>query len=73
MLWEHYNMFGDSCQQRKKSKKRLFRFLFFCLEKNFQKNEKNFKKGIDKEKVMWYNSQAVARRELRDSGTVIEN
>ncbi|MBR2293135.1 MAG: hypothetical protein IKA44_02350, partial [Clostridia bacterium] len=38
----------------------------FSFEKNFQKNEKNFKKGIDKGKVMWYNSQAVARRELRD-------
>ena len=56
-----------------KVEKKIVSLSVFCLEKNFQKNEKNFKKGIDKGKVMWYNSQAVARRELRDGGTVIEN
>ena len=46
---------------------------YIFLRKKLSKNEKNFKKGIDKGKVMWYNGQAVARRELRDGGTVIEN
>ena len=41
------------------------------ITKNFKLFQKNFQKGIDKEKVMWYNSQAV--REEAGSGTVIEN
>ena len=41
------------------------------LKKTFlKKSQKNFKKGIDKGKMMWYNSQAVRKSGKR---TVIEN
>ena len=40
-------------------------------QKLFKKNQKTLKKGIDKRKEMWYNSQAV--REEAGSETVIEN
>ena len=31
------------------------------VEKKFEKSKKTFQKGLDKAKVMWYNSQAVPR------------
>ena len=33
-----------------------------CLKKFFEKNQKNFKKGIDKRKTLWYN---LSRRRER--------
>ena len=31
------------------------------FRKNSEKSSKNSKKGIDKQKVMWYNNKAVAK------------
>ncbi len=33
-----------------------------AFEKNFKKNQKNFKKGIDKRQREWYNVKAVAKK-----------
>ena len=39
------------------------------LRKKYQKNEKTFKKGIDKGELMWYNIKVAARV----ATSVIEN
>ena len=36
------------------------------FEKNFEKVEKTFKKGIDKQGRMWYNSRAAAKAVAND-------